>query len=240
MSETSFSRGLRILEAVMDRGEVSAYDLSRDLQIPISTTYRFLSTLRDRGLIRETDGRFTIGPRLASRGVALPTRTELRRLSRPTLEELAERCGETALIAVRVADQGLCLDQVESRHPVRLVFTIGQRLPLYAGATTRVLLAFAPSSIVDQVISDAAAVTDATPLGDDLRARLARTRQSGVATSRSELMSHAIAIAVPVLAGDECVCSLAVAAPDHRAEASAQRQIKALLLAARRDLEALL
>ena len=240
VAESSFARGLRVLGAIIDRAEARADELARDLEIPISSTYRFLRDLRDREFITESNDGYRLGHRLATTTSAKPTRTDIRQLARPTLEALADYSGETALSAIRAGDHALCLDQVESRHAMRMAFQIGQKLPLHAGAASRVLLAHAPDAVVRAVLEHAEAITEATPLGDDLRARLDAIRETGVATSRGELIPHAIAIAVPVLVKGNCACSLAVAGPDRRVGASWQRELKHLLTQARADIEALL
>lgn len=47
----------------------------------------------------------------------------------------------------------VCLRQVESHHPMRMAFKIGQLLPLHAGAGQRMLLAHAPSAVVEHVLA---------------------------------------------------------------------------------------
>jgi DNA-binding IclR family transcriptional regulator len=235
-AETSFARGLRVLTAVLDGAPVRADELVAALGLPQSTTYRYLRDLRERGLVEEVDGAYRPGRALRGETAGAASRTDLRRLARPTLEHLAEASGETALIAVRAGSHAVCLDQIESTHAMRMAFRPGERLPLHAGAASRVLLAFAPPGVA----SPAEPITERTPLGDDLARRLATIRATGVATSRGELVPGAIAIAVPILNGETCACSLALAAPDRRAHAAWQRRAKELLVDARATLEAVL
>lgn len=61
------------------------------------------------------------------------------------------------------------------------------------------------------VLADLEPLIDATSGAEDLPRRLRANRESGVATSRSEFVEGAVAIAVPVLSADDCVCSLAIA-----------------------------
>jgi DNA-binding IclR family transcriptional regulator len=237
---TSAARALRVLALVLDRPEIRADALAAEVGIPVSTVYRYLRDLREAGFVSELDGAYRPGPRLDDDELVETSRATLRRLARPPLERLAAGAGETALIAVRTHTYALCLDQVESHHPMRMAFRIGQALPLYAGAASRVLLAYAPAEMVQAVIKDAGPLTPATPRAEDLPRRLRAIRASGVATSRSEFVPGAIAIAVPVLSRGACACSLALAAPEQRAGAAWQRRAKELLGQARRELEALI
>lgn len=237
---TSFARGLRVLSVVVDRGEARADVVAGDLGVPISTVYRYLKDLRAAGFVAEVDGSYRLGDRLASVSRSTLSRSELRRVARPTLEWLAAASGETALIAVRAHTHALCLDQVESHHGVRMAFRIGEPLPLHAGAASRVLLAYAPDDVVDAVLRDLSSFTPATPSAENLPRRLAAIRSTGFVTSRGELMPGATAIATPVLDEETCLCSLALAAPERRANAAWQRQAKKLLETARTTIEALI
>lgn len=237
---SSVARALRVLALVLDQPDIRADALAVGTGFPVSTVYRYLRELREADFVSEVDGAYVPGPRLDGGEVLTTSRTAVRRLARPLLERLVAGSGETALIAVRTGTYALCLDQVESPHPMRMAFRIGQVLPLYAGAASRVLLAYAPAEIVKAVADDLAPVTPATPRPEDLPRRLRAIRQSGVATSRREFVPGATAIAVPVLSRGACACSMALAAPEQRADAAWQRRAKRLLGEARRDLEMLI
>lgn len=239
MSATSLLRGLQVLASVIDSGEARADVLAADLGLPTSTVYRYLRDLRALDFVADADDGFKAGPRLSTVDSAGPSSSDVRRIAQPTLERLAVESGETALVAVRRGTHALCLQQVESPHPMRMAFRVGQRLPLYAGAASRVLLAHAPADVLDAVMPRIEPLTGATPDATDLQQRLSALRTSGIATSRGEFVSGAVAIAVPVLSGNRCICSVALAAPESRATARWQREAKALLQEARRDLEAL-
>lgn len=201
--------------------------------------YRYLRELRATGFVAERDAAYRPGERLIGKARTEPSRTELRRLAHSTLEELAAESGETALIAIRVGTHALCLDQVESAHAMRMAFRIGQTLPLHAGAASRVLLAHAPAEVAEVILRHLDRITPATPNRDSLSRRLAAVRSAGIATSRGEPIPGAVAIAVPIFDDGRCLSSLALAAPERRADGRWQRRAKELLGVARRDIEAL-
>jgi DNA-binding IclR family transcriptional regulator len=236
------ARGLSVLDAVLERGEVSVDTLARHLRMPVSTVYRYLGDLREAGFVADDGGRYHAGDRLKGAGLvgALPTPTELRRLARPALERLEGETGETAILAIRSGARSFCLDQVESRHAVNLAFRIGQELPLHAGAGSRVLLAYAPPQVVAEVLATVTAFTPATVDAEHLPRRLESIRQSGFATSRGEFVPGAVAVACPVLHEETCICSLTVASTTQRGNAAWQRRAKESLGAARTQVESLI
>ena len=233
---TSLARALRVLGAVLDHGEARVDELARHVETPVSTVYRYLRALRENGFVAEIEGVYRPGPRLVRERGAHLSHTDLRRLAHPTLQRLSELSGETALIAIRTTQSALCLDQVESPHAMRMTFRIGQQLPLHAGATSRTLLAHAPSEVVEAVLARLRETVDV----DRLSGQLSTTRAAGITTSRAEFIPGAIAISVPVLDGDHCLCALTLAAPQSRGGAKWQHCAKDLLRAARVDLEALI
>ena len=64
--DTALERGLRILSAVAETGETNAKSLAAALGLPLSTTYRYLKTLRQFDLVEEFGGRYLPSARLSS------------------------------------------------------------------------------------------------------------------------------------------------------------------------------
>jgi DNA-binding IclR family transcriptional regulator len=215
--DSSFARGLRLLLTVADRGEIRADDLAGILDMPLSTAYRYLRTLGEFGFVDRHDGRYRLGPRLLIGTESRVSSELLTRQSDPILRMLVEETGETAVVMRRVGLSAMCLHQVESKKGLRVVLEPGALSPLYAGATSRVLLAFAPAEILEEVIAQGLdPATANTPTEQALREGLDEIRASGVAVSESELISSAVAVAVPIFREDGIVAALGLIGPDVR------------------------
>jgi IclR family KDG regulon transcriptional repressor len=237
---TSLERGLRVLLAVSDRGSVRVDSLVEQVGLPASTVYRYLRTLRELGLVEETEGWYRTGERLGKTGRAVSNGT-LAWLAKPILGELAVETGETALVTVRAGTSALCMEQVESPNHMRMAFTIGQMLPLQAGAASRVLLAYAPPDVIERALAGPlTAYTPSTPDADKLRRQLENIRATGFATSRGEFIAGAFAVAVPVFHGDSVVAGLALAGPAARCTHRWQVSARPTLAEAARSLGTLL
>jgi DNA-binding IclR family transcriptional regulator len=216
--DTSFARGLKVLLTIADRGEVRADELSTLLDTPISTVYRYLRTLASFGFIDRHGGGYRLGPRLTIGTGAVVTAEELIRVAGPVLEQLVEETGETAVIVRRIGSTAVCLHEVQSRHPLRVTLEPGTALPLHAGALSKVVLAYAPAEILDEVVGGGLqAVTSATPGEAQLRADLEEILASGIGRSEGEVVSGSVTIAVPILREDGIVGSIGVIAPYGRA-----------------------
>ena len=215
--DSSFARGLRLLLTVADRGEIRADDLAGILEMPLSTAYRYLRTLGEFGFVDRHDGRYRLGPRLLIGTESRVSSELLTRHSDPVLRMLVEETGETAVVTRRVGLSAMCLHQVESRKGMRAVLEPGALTPLYAGAMSRVLLAFAPAEILDEVITQGLdPVTPNTLSERSLRESLDEIRASGVAVSESELIPGTVAVAVPIFQEDGIVAALGLLGPEIR------------------------
>ena len=215
--DTSFARGLRLLLTVADRGEVRADELSSLLEMPLSTVYRYLRTLAEFGFVDRHGGQFRLGPKLLIGTGANVSSERLIRHADPAVRMLAEETGETAVVVRRIGLSSICLHQIESDASLRVTLEPGSMAPLYAGAPGRVLLAFAPVEVLDEVLGqELLRITATTPDGRELRDGLADIVMTGMATSEGELIEGSVAMAVPVFRDDGIVGGIAVIGPAFR------------------------
>ena len=227
----SFMRGLKVLIAVAESGEARADQVAGDVGVPLSTVYRYLRTLRELDLVEERDGSYVAGWRLLELSGQDLAHTRLVELGHAFLRQIAEATGETAVLTVRAGAHAVCLRQVESHHAIRMAFRIGQLLPLYAGAGQRMLLAHAPGAVIDRVLGQPMRhLTDRTPDRPAILRELEQIRRNGYLISHGEISEGAVAVAVPVFASGEIVCSLTAAGPENRCSKTWQANSRATLV----------
>jgi DNA-binding IclR family transcriptional regulator len=217
--DTSFARGLRLLLTVADRGGVRADELGTLLDMPISTVYRYLRTLTDFGFVDRHGGQYRLGPRLLIGTGANVSSERLIRHADAALRMLVDETGETAVVVRRIGLSSICLHQIESDEALRVTLEPGEMAPLYAGAPGRVLLAFAPPEVLDEILSqDLLRLTAATPTETELRERLGSIVMTGMATSVGELIPGSVAMAVPIFREDGIVGAIALLGPEFRCD----------------------
>ena len=239
--DTSFARGLRLLLTVADRGHVRADELSTVLEMPASSVYRYLRTLQEFGFLDRRDGAYQLGPRLLIGTGSNVSSQLLIRVAEPILQTLVDETGETALILRRIGLSAVCLTQVHTDNPLRVEFEIGGMTPLYAGAMGRVLLAYAPTEVLEEVVAAGLnPVTADTPDEALLRASLVEIQASGMATSEGEVVSGSVAVAVPIMGQDGIVGSIAVIGPATRCGLAWRTRTRRLVLGAAETVNAAL
>jgi DNA-binding IclR family transcriptional regulator len=218
MAQNSFTRGLDVLIAIARNGQVTVAEVAEELGLATSTAYRYVRSLRDYGLIEESQGVYVPGWRLMEISGEHLTHTRLAEISGEFLRTLTYQTGETAVLAVRAGSHAICLRQSVSPAPDHYAFRINELLPLYAGAGQRLLLAYAPRPILEVALSNLVSYSKATMAADELPAVLAQVRREQLAVSRGEFKEGAIAVAVPVFKDGECAASLTIAGPSERCD----------------------
>ena len=227
--DTSFARGLRVLLTIADRGEVRADELASLLDTPVSTVYRYLRTLTAFGFVDRHDAGYRLAPRLIIASGGTVTAEELIRTTAPVLQLLADETGETAVIVRRIGLAAVCLREIPSGHSLRVTLPPQGSLPLDSGALGKVLLAFAPPEILDEVLAAESQPADGGIDADRLRADLADIVTTGVARSVGEGIPGAVAIAVPIFREDGIVAAIGVLGPESRCGLAWRSRVTRLL-----------
>jgi DNA-binding IclR family transcriptional regulator len=204
--------------------------------VTVPTAHRLLNVLTDHGfLARFGRGRFRLGLEAISLGRRALASIDLRSALRSDLQELAAAAGETALLTVPEEHIGasLCIDRVESSHPLRLSLDVGRLTPLHAGASAKVLLAYLRPDDIEQVLSRPlerlapGTITDS----DVLRAELVEIRERGYATSMEETDVAAWGVAAPLRSADGiAIAALGLAGPLHRFDTETSRRFGQLVV----------
>lgn len=167
-----------------------------------SVVYRSLATLERRGFVTRVDGssQFRLGPKLVELGNVVLSGIDLRQVAHPVMTQLCKETGESVFLTVVSRDESVCIDRIDSPQRVRVTMDIGGRYPLHAGASNKLLLAYLPPQVREELIARGlpAHTPDTITAPDALGEDLATIRQQGWAYSIGELTPGVAAIAVPV------------------------------------------
>lgn len=192
------------------------------MRLPKSTTYRFVSTLRQAGLlVQDFESRkYRLGARLLSLQPAVIRPVDLRTLALPFLRDLTERSGETAHLAERRGSSVVITEVVESPSMLRMAPKRGQTFPLHAGALSRAILALLPPREIDQILQSRKLrrFTPSTPIAPSAVKRVLQgVRRAGYAMSLQEVTAGACGISAPILgSGGWAIGSLGISGPMQR------------------------
>ena len=202
------------------RPELTADEIGRLIGAPRSTTYRYIRTLRAKGLLERTErDSLRLGPRMMQFSAALRQQRDVGSIALPHMEALARETRETVLLTRRSNQYAVCVERVEGSHAVRITFDRGHIQPLHAGASSKILLAHVPPERLEAYLLlplhayTAATVTDMATLQD----QLAQIRAQGYCVTEGEVDEGAVAVAVPIKDGrGQPVAGLSTAGPSFR------------------------
>ena len=217
----TLEKGLDILALFDDeRPCLSAQDIRRELHLSQSTLYRLLRSMKSKGWIEDDgNGAFRPGLRILSLARVVRRQLTMGQVALPVMQELSRLSGETILLTVMSGPHAVCVERVDGPQTVRATLERGAVLPLYAGASATVLLAYADEALQDAILAGPLprhtphTVTDPT----ELRCLLQRIRKDGFAFSDGEVDLGVRAVAAPVLShGRGLVAGLSLVAPAGR------------------------
>ena len=209
-----------------DQPVLTAEEVSARLGMPRSTTYRYLQSLRSYGLVEENDssGGFRLGPAIFRLASVARQGLGLLEIALPIMRELVTQTGETALLTRRTDSHVVCIERVESTQRVRLSYERGHVLPLHAGASAKVLLAFLEPDEIEAILSTVKLprYTERTMTDPDtLRQQLEVIRARGYAMSEGEVDAGVRGIAAPIFdAKKRITAGLSLAGPAFRIDDS--------------------
>lgn len=215
----SVARALTILEVLAESGEADLGQIAAALDVHKSTASRLLATLAAHGLVEQPEpGRAVLGVGIVRLGGAASARLDLVQQARPVCQELAARTNETVNVAVLRDAEVLYLDQVIGASTITSYNWVGQRVPLHATASGRVLAAALSESERRAAWGRAQTFTDTTVTDPQSLEELVRqARDEGYAVVREELDLGLVAVAAPVRnAHGEIAASVSVSGPSFR------------------------
>ncbi|MEW2612077.1 IclR family transcriptional regulator C-terminal domain-containing protein [Streptomyces sp. NPDC047880] len=196
----SLARGLTVVTAFgEDRPEPTLTEVARATGLARATARRALITYEHLGLVAATGRTFTLTPRILSLGFPPLSRTSLPEIARPHLADLTSRIHESTSLAV-LSDSGEEIQytaRVATARVMSVNITVGTRLPAYATALGRVLLADAPTPLPGP--GNLRALTPHTITDKQrLERTLAMVRSQGYALVDEELEEGLRSLAVPI------------------------------------------
>ena len=145
------AKTLQILEALaVFEKPLTLQELTEHTGLPKSSIHSILATLETlRYVERDAANTFRLGPKAVQIGAAAKRTTNLSQLFHQTARKMVEECGETVQLTILDQTEVIYVAREDGTQPVQLASNIGGRLPAYATASGKVLLAALPDESLD-------------------------------------------------------------------------------------------
>jgi DNA-binding IclR family transcriptional regulator len=211
-----------VLEAcAASRRPLTLVDLGERTGLPKTTLHRVCWKLVDLRVLEHTPDGFQMGARLYALGAMSPELRRLRAAAMPFLHALVSHSGWLANLGVLCDGRALVVDEVAGnvQLPPRQRM-VGARMPLYATALGKALLANGPATLRDELLEPPLLppFTRHTIVRTSLlREHLAEVARRGYAISNEELRLGVSGVAAPVIVAGELVAAVALVGPPDAA-----------------------
>lgn len=215
------SKAMELLFVVAEHPGLGVTELAKRSGNTKARAFRLLGTLEESGLVRRKEplATYSLGYRALFLGVAAQNQVQLSQLGQSLLPAIGESCGESVLVTVREGAETLCIAWWDAPHAIRVHSEMSERRPLYVGASSKLLLAYAPEELQESVLNDERKrYTSSTIVGrTQLKQAIKKIREVGYSISHGEKSADTVALAVPILdARGEVVACLSMTAPASR------------------------
>ncbi|MBD2843720.1 IclR family transcriptional regulator [Paenibacillus sp. IB182496] len=195
-------RAMDVLQLFVGHPKLTLNQMTALCGIPKTSVHRMVHSLEEMGLLtKESDGAYRLGLLFLHYGQLVAERLDIRHAALGVMRGLRDEIGEAVHLVMREGKECIYIEKLDTDQPVRLFTKIGRKAPLYAGASSRVILAFLPEEERERYLADTelavigtGTITDKTKL----RHALQQCRQSGYSFSRAELENYTAELSAPV------------------------------------------
>lgn len=201
----ALDRALKIIDLFDEHNtELKITEISKRLQLHKSTVHSLLKTLMLHGYITqdEESNKYKLGMKFVEKGHLLLQGLDIRTETKPFLQELSERTGQTTHLVILSGNEGVYIDKIEGEKAVIRYSYLGRKVPLHSSACGKVLLAYQKETVKEKILSNykftrqtAMTIMDK----ERLERALQEVRQLGYAVDNQENEPGVRCIAAPVL-----------------------------------------
>lgn len=229
-------RALAIFDAYDNEHlSLSLQEIAERIRMPKTTAFRLVNTLERAGfLVRMDNQQYCLSLKLARLGGLVRSTLSIREIARPVMLQVNEQTSETITLNTIVGTDRMVLEVVDTPAPLMSMARPGQQMPLFLGASSRIMLAYMQPEELAKVVKANAKAPDFDRAAFDRE--IARFRRQGYALTRGQRVPGLTAIAAPIfdLQGQVRHC-LALTGPSVRVDARDQ-ELADIMIAAGRDI----
>ena len=196
------ARAIDIIEKIaFAKKNISIRDLAAETGYSKSSIHRILKTLIAKGFISKNfNDSYALGAKFLVLKSVRNIYESYTEILAPIAEEVVATTNQTALVNVLDGDKGLCIYKHEPKAAIKFVTEIGMHIPLVAGASGKILMAFAPPEVQERIYGSGLIHYSRNTIMDmdALRAHMEKIKKDRLAISREEFQENAFSVSVPI------------------------------------------
>ncbi|MGH8210050.1 MAG: IclR family transcriptional regulator [Steroidobacteraceae bacterium] len=183
-----------------DQAVVDVEDICKQFGYAPASAYRYVRELSRAGLLVRLPGGYALGPRIIELDLQMRDYDPILSTSRDLIADLSDQTGLNALLSELYGDTVINIHQA-GRDIEHLSYGRGRTMPLFRGATSRVILAHLPASRLRKLFEEQVQEVELQRLGaswKEFSKAMLRIRKAGYCSSRSELDVDKAGLAAPI------------------------------------------
>lgn len=232
--DSTLSKGLAILEnlAASRKGK-GVTELSRELELTKSNTFRLLQTLKTLGYIKHQDDRsYAATFKTWQVGRMLVENLNLRELAAPDMLYLSKKTGETIYLAVPENLSMIYIDKIDSQKPIRSWNAVGGSAPIHCVGTGKAILSANYAKYRPRLVGKLTRHTDKTLTSiEQLDKDIAATKDRRYAFDTGEFRERILSFGAPILLPDgDAIGAIGISLPDVNLADHGDAEIGALVV----------
>jgi len=234
----SIKRAFDVLELFLKEPRpLTVPEIVARLNLPRTTAHEIVNTLLKSGYLRRDEARSNkvfLGHRLFELGSVYAANFDLISEGRQVAESLVDICDETVQMAVLDGTEAIFVAKVDCSKMVRLVSTVGSRLPAHCTAVGKMLLSSLVEAEIIELYKDQDQLPKMTANSISSVSRLLReletVRQRGLSYDDCESNIDVRCVAAPVYNHNgEMVAAMSISVPVTRMSLSKQDELASVV-----------
>lgn len=209
-------RSMDLLNLFLNHTKLNINEMAKLSGIPKTSVLRMIGSLEEMGFLsKDKEGKYSLGLLFLQFGNLVAERLDIRHIALPVMQKLRDEIKEAVHLVLRDGNECIYIEKLDTDHPVRLFTKTGRKAPLYAGASSRIILAFMSKDEQEAYIDEAelkpiasGTITDK----QELRRILDISKAKGYTFSRSELENYTAELSAPIFDhGGQIIAALSIA-----------------------------
>ncbi len=238
----STGRVLDVLELVASSKEgYTLTGICTALNVPKSSMFPIIHTLQERNFLSfdKLTSRYTIGSSAFQIGNSFLEHFDIMQQIEEEMQNIVNICMETCHFATLVEGDVLYLKKTDSLEPIRMISTVGKRIPAYGTGLGKALLVDYSADDLKKLYPNGLKQLTSHTVKDiyELERQLEQVRMDGVAYEVEESNDFIRCIAIPIRKNNKVIAALSIAMPTFRYKEEKNELEKHLLINAKRKIE---
>lgn len=201
--QNSLARMLGLLDLFTPSASVRPVsDLVNYLGTSRSTSYRYIKALHEAGLIEAVgNGHYVLGPRIVEFDRQIRMSDPLYKGGAEVLRPLVNLTSCSALLCALYSDSVMCIRDEVAQDSPNIIFSRGQKRPLFSGAASKIILPYVPPHRLRSIFKQHQRNIAIAGLGTDwqgFRDHLSSIRKDGYLMTVGEFNPGVFGISAPV------------------------------------------